>query len=69
MTIGERIVSLRENKNITQRQLAKMIDINVSVLNRIELNLRPLRDTEIIAICDVFHVSADYLLGRFESDK
>lgn len=69
MSIGERIISLRNNQNITQRELARLTNINVSVLNRIELNLRPLRDVEIIAICDVFKISADYLLGRFEIDK
>lgn len=64
MNIGQRIISLREIKGWTQKELAKRINLNVSVMNRIEANERPVKDQEIVLLADAFDVSADYLLGR-----
>lgn len=64
MSIGERIISLREEHGWTQKELAKRVTINVSVMNRIEANERPLKDYEVVLLANVFNVSADYLLGR-----
>ncbi|MCI1921936.1 MAG: helix-turn-helix domain-containing protein [Liquorilactobacillus nagelii] len=67
--IGLRIQSLRETFDLQQAELADKININRSVLNRIENGTRPLRDDEIKKIADFFEVSADYLLGRKHSEK
>lgn len=62
LSLGERIISLREKKNWNQKELAHEININVSVMNRIEKGTRPLTDIEIVKIAEVFEVSTDYLL-------
>lgn len=62
MNIGERIISLRTNKNWSQKQLASYTGMNVSVLNRIERGERPVRDSEIVKISELLEVSTDYLL-------
>lgn len=67
MNIGNRIISLREQRGWTQKELAKRVNINVSVMNRIEANERPLKDHEVISFANVFDVSADYLLGRSDA--
>ena len=67
MNIGEKIISLREQRGWTQKELANRVNINVSVMNRIESNDRPLKDSELLTFANIFEVSADYLLGR--SDK
>ena len=64
MNIGNKIISLRENRGWTQKELANRININVSVMNRIESNERPLKDHELILLANTFDVSIDYLLGR-----
>ncbi|MCR1897805.1 helix-turn-helix domain-containing protein [Irregularibacter muris] len=64
MNVGKRIQSLREQKDMTQKELADKIHINYSVMNRIESGERPVRDEEIRKIADVLDVSTDYLLGR-----
>lgn len=64
MNIGKRIVSLRENKGWTQKELANRVNLNVSVMNRIESNERPVKDNELLQIANVLEVSTDYLLGR-----
>ena len=61
--IGKRIASLREQLGIDQKTFAKAIDINPSVMNRIELGHRPLRHDEVKKIAEYFNVSTDYLLG------
>ena len=63
MRIGEQIAILREHRNISQKELAEHLGIHNSVLNRIELGSRPLRDDELARIAYFFNVSADYLLG------
>lgn len=64
MFLGQRIVNLREEHDLTQKELAEKLDFNRSVLNRIEQGIRPCRDDELLKIADFFNVSADFLLGR-----
>ena len=61
--IGERIVLLRTNKGINQAEMAKSLNISPSVMNRIELGTRAIRDYELIAIANFLKVSSDYILG------
>lgn len=67
MTIGERIQSLRENANMSQRELADNIGMNYSVMNRIEADKRSVRDEELAKIADALEVTTDYLLGRTDN--
>ena len=64
MKIGQKIIELRENQGLSQAALAEKININRSVLNRIELGTRPIRDNEIVEFAKFFNVSTDYLLGN-----
>ncbi|WP_259767289.1 helix-turn-helix domain-containing protein [Pediococcus pentosaceus] len=65
--IGHRISEFRESKNISQTELASRININRSVLNRIELGTRPARDLELKGIANVLDVSTDYLVGNTDN--
>lgn len=64
MDIGKRIMSLRKMANLSQKELARMLNINTTSMNRIELGTRPLKDDEIVKVSDIFDISADFLLGR-----
>ena len=64
MNIGRKIISLREKRGWTQRELANRVNLNVSVMNRIESNDRPIKDSELLNLANVLEVSTDYLLGR-----
>ncbi len=64
MSIGCRIVDLREKFDVTQRELAEKLSISPSVMNRIESGERPVRDEEIKKIAIFFGVTTDYLLGN-----
>lgn len=62
--IGENIVNLRESKNYSQAHLAKLMNLNKNVLGRIERGERPLRDTEILKLAEIFNVSTDLILDN-----
>lgn len=67
MNINQRIKYLRENMNMSQKELAEKINLNTSVMNRIESGERPIRDEELVKLSEIFDVSADYLLGRTDN--
>lgn len=62
--IGKRIINLREAKNWSQRELARRVNLNFSVMNRIESGERPIKDHELIDLSTALDVTADYLLGK-----
>ena len=64
MSVSSRIVELRDRLGLNQKELAESLNMNRSVLNRIENGTRPVRDDELKIFADYFNVSADYLLGR-----
>lgn len=64
MNVNDRIKMLREELGIEQKALAKKLGISTSVMNRIELGTRPIRDEELSKLADIFSVSVDYLLCR-----
>jgi len=64
MEIGKKIISLREARGWSQRELARRVDLHPSVMNRIESGDRPTKDHELAKISEVLGVSSDYLIGR-----
>jgi|GEM_PF-2897030 len=68
-SVGERIISLRNHKGISQRQLAKNLNISSGNLSSYESNkIKPAAET-IVAICKYFNVSTDWLLLGEEFDS
>ena len=62
--INERIKILRKDSNLTQKQLATIIDVQPVSLQRFEYGTsRPSLDT-LVKLADYFNVSLDYLVGR-----
>lgn len=64
MSVSSKIIELRESHDLTQKELADKININRSVLNRIEKGTRPVRDEELKSFAKFFNVPTDYLLGE-----
>ena len=61
---NERLKQLRENKELTQKELADLLHMDRSVYNKIESGARPIRDNELIQFADFYNVSTDYLTNR-----
>jgi repressor LexA len=63
---GDRLKKLREQKGISQRELAKLIQLSSSAVAMYELDQRsPDKDT-IVKIAHLFDCTTDYLLGISE---
>lgn len=65
--LGERIAKLRLEKQMTQEELAKALQISRSALSLYELNKREPDAETLSKIADFFGVTIDYLLGRTDT--
>lgn len=63
MTTGERIKLSREQKGISQAELARKLGISRSSVNAWESGLSAPTAAYLIELSRLFHVSTDYLLG------
>ncbi|MCM1236082.1 MAG: helix-turn-helix domain-containing protein [Ruminococcus flavefaciens] len=63
-TFGERLLTLRSEKNLSRLQLATALNVSVRLIGYWENNQRECDFKTLIKIADYFSVSTDYLLGR-----
>lgn len=68
MEYYERIRDLREDRDLTQTDIAKLLKTSQTVYSRYELNKRNLPIDYLIELCKFYNVSADYVLG-FTNEK
>jgi transcriptional regulator with XRE-family HTH domain len=61
---GNILKFLRNNRGLSQRELAKILNVAPSTLAMYELNKREPNYETLTKIADYFQVSTDYLLGR-----
>lgn len=59
---------LRKEKNISQQQLANILEISQQAINKYENHKVEPDISTLIAMADYFGVTLDYLVGRFESE-
>ncbi|MCU6794210.1 MULTISPECIES: helix-turn-helix domain-containing protein [Paenibacillus] len=64
MKYGHRIASLRDERHLTQEELAHKVGITRSALSHYENSRREPDYDTIQKIADFFSVSIDYLMGR-----
>lgn len=67
--IGTRIQKCRNDKNLTQAELAEMIDTNQKHLSRIEGGYHRCTLDMMVAIARALDVSIDYLLADFKDSN
>ena len=60
---GQRIRELRIERGLTQAELAQMLNITQKTISKYENEFLDLNTNIIIACCEFFNVSSDYLLG------
>lgn len=61
--IKYRLKELRQEKNLTQKQLAKMLNKSETGYASWEQGLSEPSINDIRTLCEIFDVSSDYLLG------
>ncbi len=62
--IKDRILSLRNEKELTQEKMAKIFNVGLSTVSMWERGERIPRPKILQEICDYFNVDMDYLMGR-----
>ncbi|MDR6571256.1 helix-turn-helix transcriptional regulator [Chitinophaga ginsengisegetis] len=66
---GEEIKHLRVQKNLLQRQVANLLDIDTPMLSKIERGERPAKREQVSALCRVFETKEGDLFSLWLADK
>ncbi len=63
MEYYERLRALREDRDLTQADIARILGTTQQYYGQYELGKRPLRIDHLKTLCLYYGVSADYILG------
>ena len=63
MEYRERIKSVREDRDLTQAQIGKILTKSQQGYNHIETGRAELKIEDLIRLCKFYGLSADYLIG------
>ncbi len=63
MKYNERLRWLRESRELTQAEIARILHTTQQYYGQYELGNRPLHIDHLEALCRFYGVSADYILG------
>lgn len=63
MNFGDRLRRFREEKDITQQQMAELIPMNQSNYSKIERNIQQPSLDQLIRIVEILNITLDELLG------
>lgn len=60
----DRLKSLRKQKDMSQQELANIVKVSKQTISQYERGVRYPDFDNLLALCDTFNVSSDYLLGQ-----
>ena len=66
MNYRERMRELREDNDLTQLQVGKVINKSQQGYNHIETGRAELKIDDLIKLCDFYEVTSDYFIGRID---
>ncbi len=69
MNYAQNIKSLREDNDLYQKDIAKILGTTQSYYAQYENGKRPLPIEHLITLCKFYNVSADYILGLTKNPK
>ena len=69
MDYRTRIKEVREDRDLTQKQIGQIINKSQQGYNHIEAGRAELKINDLIALCKYYNLSADYLIGLSNSAK
>ncbi|MCH7408768.1 helix-turn-helix domain-containing protein [Belliella sp. DSM 111904] len=68
-TIGEKLRSIRKDKELTLRKVASLLDIDFAILSKMERGERRITKEVVLKLADIYKYDAEALLVLFLSDK
>ena len=69
MNYRTRLRNLREDRDLTQAQVGKLIQKSQQGYNHIEAGRAELKIEDLAVLCKFYNVSADYLIGLTDNQK
>ena len=63
MTIGERLLNLRKEKNLSQEELANVLDVSRQTISKWETDQTTPDFDKIVPLCEYFGITSDELLS------
>lgn len=67
VNMGEKLKSLRNEKKLTQKQVADQIGLAISAVSSYESGTRYPSYDVLVKLASIFHVSTDYLIGMTDT--
>ncbi|MDR2090226.1 MAG: helix-turn-helix domain-containing protein [Clostridiales bacterium] len=64
--VGKKLKECRKGMSLSQRDVARLLGVAQPVYQRFEKGTYECSYEQLVRLCDIFDVSADYLLGRKE---
>ena len=65
----ERLRNIREDNDLTQAELGKLINKSQQGYNHIEAGRAELKIDDLVKICKFYNLSADYLIGLTDKKR
>lgn len=62
MSFREKLKEIREDRDISQKEIAKVLGVKQSAVSKYENGLREYKVEDIIKLCKFYNISADYIL-------
>lgn len=69
MNYRERIKNVREDRDLTQAQIGKILIKSQQGYNHIETGRAELKIDDLVLLCKYYDLSADYLIGLIDKPK
>lgn len=69
ITLYKRIRDLREDKDLTQQQMAELLHIAQTTYSRYENGILDVPSAVLITLANFYKVSIDYILGQTDNPK
>jgi len=68
-TLGERLVQLKQERNLLQKDIAKDVGLSLRAYQYYERDQKDPTSAVLQKLADYFDVSVDYLLGRTDNPQ
>ena len=65
MTLGQKLISLRKSRGMTQEELSEAIGVTRQTISKWELDTSTPDLDYLCKLCDLFGVTADYLIRPY----
>jgi len=65
----ERLRNIREDRDLTQAELGKLLSKSQQGYNHIEAGRAELKIDDLVKLCEFYDLSADYLIGLTNKKK